>query len=58
MQPTQNQTYACQKPDEVIDGINIIYTSSDQLLAIYDALYLYIQEKFTFVRDHEVLKLS
>ena len=44
--------------DEVIDGINIIYTSSDQLLAIYDALYLYIQEKLTFVRDHEVLKLS
>lgn len=41
--------------EEVIDGINLIYTASAKLLAIYDHFYTYCQEKFDFVRESEVL---
>lgn len=42
--------------DEVVDGINLIYNSSDRLLSIYDNFYKYCQNKFDFVRESKVLK--
>lgn len=42
--------------DEVVDGINLIFNSTDKLLFIYDVFYKYCQEKFDFVKNSEVLR--
>jgi len=41
--------------EEVIDGINIIFDSTEKLLAIYDTFFNYCKEKFEFVEKSEVL---
>lgn len=41
--------------DEVIDGINLIFNSTDKLLLIYDTFYTYCEEKFEFVKNSKIL---
>lgn len=41
--------------DEVVDGINIIYADTDNLLNIYDVFYKYCFNKFEFVRKSKIL---
>jgi len=43
--------------DEVIDGINLIFSSTDKLLFIYDMFYKYCEDKFDFVKNSEVLNV-
>ena len=41
--------------EEVVDGINVIYNSTDKLTKIYDTFYGYCKERFEFVEKSEVL---
>ncbi|TQV64456.1 MAG: hypothetical protein FNT15_00670 [Sulfurovum sp.] len=42
--------------DEVIEGINLIFSSSHKLLAIYDTFVSYVNEKFEFVKNSQILQ--
>lgn len=42
--------------DEVVDGINLIFNSSNKLILFYDSFYSYCQEKFEFIKNSEVLR--
>ncbi len=42
--------------DEVINGINTIFNSSDKLIAIYDTFFEYCKDRFEFVRNSAILK--
>lgn len=44
--------------NEVVDGINIIFTRVDDLLKIYDDIFYYCKDKFESVRTSEVLQKS
>jgi len=42
--------------DELVDSINLIFNRVDDLLRIYDDIYLYCFQKFDFVKNSVVLK--
>lgn len=42
--------------NEVIDSINLIFTRVDDLLKIYDDIFIYCEDKFEFVRSSEILQ--
>jgi len=42
--------------DEVVDGINLIFKRVDDLLKIYNNIYVYCFEKFDFVDKSVILK--
>jgi len=42
--------------DEVVDGINLIFNRVDDLLNIYDEIYMYCFTKFDFVKKSDILK--
>ncbi|WOE69013.1 hypothetical protein RZR97_07800 [Hydrogenimonas thermophila] len=42
--------------DEVVNGINLIFDRTDDLLKIYQDIYRYCFEKFEFVKESKILE--
>lgn len=44
--------------EEVVDSINLIYNITDKLIKIYNVFYVYCLDKFDFIQNSKILKIS